>query len=364
MNTTKISSYNKLIAFFLIIVALLSVLVVSANGWQDDNPFWENKDDDTAGGENDNTDKDDNNPTEKPIDPVEPEAPKFYHHITGIEVTEEIYGDPQVAYVIDGNSPLCGVANCNVLIEFPTENQKTRYIMISDKSASMMKIGSITYSRKFMSNLAPVFGATLVTLGNDDTIEYEHTDIGENIVELPKNSGSYYTEYTYFTYTSTQLLNPIIPTTPKTPATLPYGFMEDSNATVRNISAKTVNIPYETATSLVFSQEQNGYCLYKMGSDKIDVSTSKQAIFTNVLILYADTMTYETAEKTEMVMNTIGSGSGYFAYNGMAEEITWSMDANGNMSLYNKNGEKLQIGRGSTYIAYVKSSKINNTIFS
>ncbi len=362
MNTTKISSYNKLIAFFLIIVALLSVLVVSANGWQDDTPFWGN-DDDTADN-NENNKTDDDVPTEDPADPIEPEVPKFYHHITGVEVTEENYGDSQVAYVIDGNSPLCGVASCNVLIEFPMENQKTRYIMIADKSAEMMKVGSVTYSRKFMSNLAPVFGATLVSLGNDDTVEYEHADIGENFVELTKNPGSYYTEYTYFTYTSTKLLSSVMPASPKIPASLPYSFIGESDVAIRNISAKTINIPYETATSLVFSQEQNGYCLYKMGSDKIDVSTSKQAIFTNALILYADTMTYETAEKTEMVMNTVGSGSGYFAYNGMAEEITWSMDANGNMSLYSKNGEKLQIGRGSAYIAYVKSSKINNTIFS
>lgn len=364
MNTTKISSYNKLIAFFLIIVALLSVLVVSANGWQDENPFWENKDNNTAGGENDDTDKDDKEPTEKPTPPEEPETPKFYHHITGVEVTEEAYGDSQVAYVIDGNSPLCGIASCNVLIEFPMENQKTRYIMIADKGAEMMKVGSITYSRKFMSNLAPVFGATLVSLGNDDTVEYEHTDIGENFVELTKNPGSYYTEYTYFTYTNTKLLSTVLPTTPKNPLSLPYSFIGESDTANRSISAKTINVPYGTTTSLVFSQEQNGYCLYKMGSDKIDVSTSNQVVFTNALILYADTMTYETAEKTEMVMNTVGSGSGYFAYNGMAEEITWSMDSNGNMSLYSKNGEKLLIGRGSTYIAYVKSSKINNTIFS
>ena len=362
MNTAKIRSYNKLIAFFLIIVALLSVLVVSANGWQDDTPFWGN--DDGTADNNENNKTDDDMPTEEPIEPVKPEAPKFYHHITGVEVTEENYDDSQVAYVIDGNSPLCGVASCNVLIEFPIENQKTRYVMISDKNSELMKIGSITYSRKFMANLAPVFGATLVSLGNDDSVEYEHTNIGTNAVELPKNPGSYYTEYTYFTYTSTQLISSVITSSQKSPLSLPYSFMENSAPAVGNVYAQNINIPYDISTSLVFSQNQNGYCLYKMGSDKIDVSTSNQAIFTNVLILYADSITYETSEKTEMVMDTVGEGVGYFAYNGSAEEITWSMDANGNLSLYNKAGEKLKIGRGSTYMAYVKSSKINVSIFS
>ena len=361
MNTAKISSYNRLIAFFLIIVALLSVLVVSANGLQSNTPFWD-KVGDTTKDENDNISND--TPADTPPESVEPEAPKFYHHITGVEVGEEAYGDSQVAYVIDGNSPLCGVANCNVLIEFPIENQKTRYIMISDKKSEHTKIGSITYTRKFISNLAPIFGATIVSLGNDDTIEYKHVNVNSSI-ELIKNPGSYYTEYTYFTYTNPKLISSIINSSTNVKATLPYSFISDSTENIRgSISAKAMTIPYEISTSLVFSQAQNGYCLYKMGSDRIDVSTSDQAVFTNVFILYADSMTYETADKTEMIINTCGSGRGYFAYNGFAEEITWSMDDNGNLDLFDKSGKMLEIGRGSIYMAYVKSSKINTSIFS
>ena len=360
MNTAKISSYNRLIAFFLIIVALLSVLVVSANGLQSNAPFWDNTDD-TVKDKNDDVSND--VPTDIPSDNVEPEAPKFYHHITGVEVSEEVYGDSQVAYVIDGNSPLCGVANCNVLIEFPIENQKTRYIMISDKKSNHTKIGSITYTRKFISNLAPIFGATIVSLGNDDTIEYKHINVS-NSIELTKNPGSYYTEYTYFTYTNPKLISSITTSSTNVTSTLPYSFIGNSTSVAfRNISAKTINIPYDTATSLVFSQDQNGYCLYKMGSDRIDVSTSDKAIFTNVLILYADSMTYETADKTEMIINTCGSGKGYFAYNGFAEEITWNMDDDGNLALCDKSGKPLELGRGSIYMAYVKSSTINNSRF-
>ena len=100
-----------------------------------------------------------------------------------------------------------------------------------------------------------------------------------------------------------------------------------------------------------------------MGSDKVDVSTFQQVAFTNVLVLYADSMTFETESQTQMIMNTIGYGNGYFAYGGAAEKISWSMNIDGNLSLFNQNGEKLQIGRGNTYIAYVKSSKSNVSIF-
>lgn len=360
MNTAKISNYNKLIAFFLIVVALLSVLVVSANGRQDnDNPVLESGNNSATNNKNDDADE---SPAEIPTTTPEPETPKFYHHITGVEVAEEIYGDLQIAYVIDGNSPLCGISNCNILIEFPLENEKTRYIMIADKSASLMKIGSIAYSRRFMSNLAASFGATVISLGNDDITEYDFVDTSSYSVELLKTPGSYYTEYTYFTYTSTQLLTQSILSAPRVQSILPYGF-KDSYEVSGAITATTINIPYETSTCLTYQQSENKYCLNKMGSDKIDVSTSDKALFTNVIILYADSMTYETSSKTQMVMNTIGTGKGYYAYGGMAEEITWTMNEQGNLSLFSHNGEKLKIAPGNAYISYVKSSKSNTQLF-
>lgn len=359
MNTAKISNYNRLIAFFLIIVALLSVLVVSAKGWQNDYVPKEENGDSSSNNEDNNQNEP---PPETPTAP-EPETPKFYHHITGVEVNEASHGDSQVAYVLDGNSPLCGIAGCNLLIEFPIENGKTRYIMITDKGADLAKIGSITYSRRFMSNLAAPFGATIISLGNDDYIEYDHVDASAYTVDLQKNPGSYYTEYTYFTYTSTKLITQAILSASRVQAILPYGFKENGELSLGVISAESINIPYDSSTSLVYLPSQKQYCLCKVGSDKVDVSTFQQVTFTNVLVLYADSMTFETASQTQLIMNTLGSGNGFFACGGVAEKISWSMSADGNLSLLNQSGEKLQISRGNTYIAYVKSSKSNISLF-
>lgn len=359
MNTTKISNYNKLIAFFLIIVALLSILVISAKGWQTNDVPSNNLNKNETNNENSGENK---LPSELPTTHPEINTPKFYHYLTGVEIDEKILGDSQVAYVIDGNSPLCGISNANLLIEFPIENGKTRYIMVADKSKDLPKVGSITYSRYFISNLAATFGATIISLGNDDAIEYDHVNTSTCQVDLQKNTGTYYTEYTYFTYTSSKLIEQSLVSSSTIQNILPYAF-KDNLIAEGTLSATTINIPYEVQTSAVYSQLENKYCIYKMGSDKIDVSSSASVMFTNVLILYADSITYETADKTQMVINTIGSGCGYFAYGGAAEEIRWSMDSEGNLSLFNKNGKKLEIGRGNTYIAYVKSSKTNNLIF-
>ena len=364
MNKHNTSNYAKMIAFFMIAVSLLSVLAVSADGWQNDSllPSEENQ------GSNDQSDntppsnaEEDNTQKNEPI--------KYYHHITGKEISENECYDTQVAYIIDSNSPLYGINECNILIEFPIENKNSRFVVIRDQSENISKIGSLTYSRHYMTNLSKVFGATVVSLENDDTISYDHIDISSFKLDLAKNKASYYTEYTYFKYTNTYLLNDAFLglSNVKAPAAnvLPYQFASNTDTkTAGIISAESIVLPYDTTTMLTYSVNDKKYVLNKMGSDKIDISTPDQVGFDNVLILFADSMTYETADSTQLVMNTIGSGAGYYANGGTAQKIFWSLDINGNMSLVDESGNTLIVERGNFYIGYVKSSMINHTIFS
>lgn len=361
MNTTQNGNYGKLIAFFLIAISLLSVLVVSANGWQTDEPIYPSGNTTT-----DNQGNDDEAPnTQYPNEEIE--SRKFYHHITGLETSEELYGVPQVAYVIDSNSPLCGIYNCNILIEFPIENDKSRFLMINDITDEISKIGSITYSRYYISNLAKVFGAPTVSLENDDIIPYNHLDSSTSAINLLNFPSLYYKEYTYFSYTNPNLLynhlKEMVNST--TDIKLPYVFASNINqVSQRNISANNVTIPYKSSTALTYKKDSNNYVLSKMGSDKIDVSTAKEVTFNNVLILFCDSTTYETANNSELIMHTMGQGLGYYASGGMAEKISWYLDESGQMTLLNTDGESLVTERGNFYIAYVKSSRSNYNIFS
>ena len=360
MNTSKNWNYNKLISFFLIALVLISVLAVSANGWQSDKP---NENNSNQGDKQDQVQNEDGVDKNEPETPVV-EAQKFYHHITGLEIAEENFGKEQIAYVIDSASPLCGVAKCNILVEIPIENGKTRFIMFADENSSFSKIGSITYTRDYVSNLASAFGATVVSLGNDDGIEYKHINAGTNFVDLPKHAGAYYTEYTYFTYTNTNLLSSILGNNKAKLDVLPYVFTENTNKILGSISSGTISLPYNSDTSLVYSKEQGKYILCKSGSDKIDVSMADKAEFDNVFVLFADTVTYESADSTEMLMNTLGEGEGYYAFGGMAQRITWKLGEDGELEFYDEAGKPLECARGKSYIAYVKSSKSNEVLFS
>ena len=361
MNTSKNWNYNKLISFFLIALVLLSVLVVSANGWQSDTPPMQS--------EENQDDKQEQIPDKNASDDKEPEkpaveTPKFYHHITGLEVSEENFGQAQVAYIIDSASPLCGIASCNVLIEIPIEDGKTRFIMIADINSAFSKIGSITYTRSYISNLASAFGATVISLGNDEGIEYNHINSGTNFVDLQKHAGAYYTEYTYFTYTNANLLSNILTGSKAKLNVSPCDFVEKHNKISGSIISSKITLPYDTNTSLVYSKEFGKYVLCKSESERIDVSTTKKVAFTNVFVLFADTVTYESANSTEMLMNTLGEGQGYYAYDGTAQKITWTLGDDGRLTFHDETGNRLECAKGEAYISYVKSSKTNEVLFS
>ena len=362
MNTTKISSYGKLIAFFLVVLVLLSTFAIAAGGWQIvDQPQTDNNEP-----QDDNTDKtpDDEINKEETPRPPEPEVPKYYDYITGLEVTESQSKLQRIAYVIDSNSPLCGIADCSMLMEFPTESG-TRFLMLTNPRKDYTKIGSLSATRGYISNLATVFGASLISLGQDDSIVYDSLELKDSAIDLLKNPGSYYSEYTYFNYTTPSLVNPILKAGGQNVASLPYNLIDvGAYAPLGSIEASNIALPYQSPTSLSYSAQSGKYTLIKSNSDKIDVSSSSQVTFNNVFILFADSMTYENAHNTELVMKTLGLGEGFYVQNGKAERITWSLTDDGQMTFYNASGAKLDVNRGNSYIGFVKSSQIKNVIFS
>lgn len=361
MNTTKISSYGKLIAFFVVVTVLLSTFAIAAGGWQitlppeDEPPL---PDDGVNDNLTDNTpSEDDNQQNDTPV------LPKYYDYITGLEITEAQSVAKQFAYVIDSNSPLYGIYDCSMLIELPTECG-TRFLMLTNRQREYSKIGSVAPTRNYISNLACVFGASLVSLGNDDTIAYDSLNSEEITIDLLKNQGSYYSEYTYFSYTNPTLINPL-DNSERVDITLPYDLVDIGNKVSSGaIFAHNISLPYASSTSLRYSSQTGKYTLIKSNSDRIDVSAASEVTFDNVFILFADSMTYENATTTEMVMNTMGSGEGYYVQGGMAERISWALTPDGQMVFYNTDGVKLTINRGNSYIGFVKSSKMNNVLFS
>ena len=361
MNTAKMGSYSKLIAFFLVAVILLCAFGFAVEGWQ---PDYTQKPDSSDADTNSNADNNKEEPPEIPA-PEEPAIPEFTNPLTGLETTEQEAKKRHYCFVFSSDAPTYGLSASDIVIELPTEGNDTRLLSFVSDFRSLGKIGSIAPSRGYMSNLARNFNCTLVSYGNDDTVSYDSLPISSHF-DLSVHKGYHYTEYSLFNYTNGDLIaaglaNANVGAPTVTGLSLPYLFNDFGNAGIVGAkSAKSVSIPFSetTATEFYYSAAENCYAMSKNGIAKKDMLNDSAIKFDNLFILFADTVTYEGECATEMIMNTIGSGKGFYISGGTAQNITWTADPLGNMTFYNDASGQLIINRGTSYIGFAKSSKI------
>ncbi len=369
MNKTEYGNYAKLIAFFLVAALLVAGFGFATEGW------WIS--DESNKLNNPNTNVDSNSPS-KPNDDIpvigEPEfkPPEFTNMITGLETTEELSRKRHYAFVLDPTSPLYGIYGNDMTMEFPTEDGGTRLLVFANDISKLRKIGSLLPTRSYISNLAKFFNSVIIAKGNDGKLSYDKCDMNGSIFDMSAHPGYSYTEYIQFTYTSGDLIdagvyNANVNTSVSMEKSLPYNFTDfRSTLSIVGFNAKSVIIPYsqKSETELYYNADSGMYSFNKNGAPKSDMMSDKKITYKNVFVLFADTMTYEGQNGTEMVMNTIGEGTGFYITDGIGQNITWRSDVMGNMTFFNSNGEKLVVNRGNSYIGFTKSSKTNEVKFS
>ena len=371
MNILKSSSPIRLIAFFLVAVMLICSFGFSVDGWSFKDT--ENK---TAGAGNIDTNIPSNSPgkdseEDLPVD-KEPEIyiPKYTNYITGLETSEALSETKPVAIVMNTKDAGYSLSCADLLAEFPVEDGSTRCMALITDFSSAGKIGAIAQTRGYISNLASYFGANTVSYGNDDSVYYDSCNVSDSHFDLSEHSGYHYSEFTHYQYTNSDLLlaglkNSNI-TTKRSEKELPYVFNEfgksplSTDTKVQNIS---IAFSDSSSTELIYTEKDSKYLLYKNGETKKDLLNDESLAFTNCLVLFADSVTYENPDGEQMVMNTVSGGTGYYMTHGTISDFTWSADIDGNMTFLDNAGAKLTVNRGNTYIAFVKSSKMQSVTF-
>ena len=95
----------------------------------------------------------------------------------------------------------------------------------------------------------------------------------------------------------------------------------------------------------------------------MDMLTGDNISFKNVFILFANATTYENSDGTELVIDTVSGGRGYYISNGGLTEFVWSTTKSGELVFKNLMGETLVVNRGNAYIAYYKASLASDISF-
>ena len=362
MNNNTTSGLLRPIAFFMVSVLLVCTFGFTVDGWQINNNASEgiiydefSHIQDVVGGTEENSDE--NNA---------PKIPDYTNYLTGLETTEELSKTKPISILMNSNTASYGISNADIICEIPTEEETTRILAIISNTEGLWKIGSIANGRGYISNISKFFGTTIVCDKYEDNTKYEQCDVSKETLDISNYPNSFYKEYDLYSFTNTDMLSsallsslPDLSSNPKAP----YLFNDFGNETILydNKTSK-ISITYSNIsnTELLYDEQSSTYTLIKNGIEKTDALNGKKLDFTNCFVLFADSTTYDNVLGTRLVMNTIGSGDGYYFTNGTMTKITWSSDIEGNLNFTDINGTPLTVNRGQSYISYVKSSAINN----
>lgn len=358
MKKSKHSNYHKIVAFVLIAIVIVSAVGFVVNGWQ---PILDSEENGekvpNEGDANDSTGQNQGATDEAPV----VTTPKYYNYLTGLEVSEEASKKMPFAFLTDPSMHLYGVSSSPLTVEFPLEDGKTRLLVYSDNITALGKIGAMKPTRGYISNLIKHLGGGLITLGCDDIIEYDKTDVKAQEITLSVGSGFYYTEMEN-AFSNGDLIRAAlgsleISTELASLPRLPFVFSDlDAEAQIFDASAIRVSIPHgNSATELLYDQNSHRYTYCKAGALKTDMLNAATVEYDNVFILLADTVTHETADGTELIVNTVGSGVGYYLTGGTYTAIRWVNDGE-IFTFYDTNDNKLTVNRGTSYVSFMKSA--------
>lgn len=368
MNKTKSSNPVRLIAFFLTALLLVCTFGFTADGWHiGDNGSEDiaDKDDPPDDLADENSGQQGSEESENPSADKEPEVyiPSYINRLTGLEVNESRAAGCHYAFVLEGGLPYFGISACDIFCQIPTEDGSIRSIAFIHESERLWKIGSIAKTRGYLSNIAKYFGGICISAGDEDEMSYNQCDISSSHLDLSLNSRYYYTEFQSRIYTNSELLasgfsdNKI--NTEITESSLPYDFIEyGSEPIVYGEEARTVRLSRSEAdlTELIYNEESGKYQIYEGGSPLTDSMNGGQVEFVNCFVLFANSVIYDNSECSQMVMDTIGRGVGYYFSGGGYTEIEWSASADGEMVFTLRDGERLLVNRGNIFITFQRSS--------
>lgn len=356
MDSRKNGNLAKLVAFFLIVTVLIMAIALSASGWQGDD-----KNEPDSGDKPTGENADENTDGEIP-DSEEPKAPEYTHYISGLEISKEESLLRPLCILYDTEAPMYGLSSAFLTVELPTEGGKTRLLAFTNSATSIGKLGTLAPSRKYIANVAAYFAAIPVYIGEDDSFGYNGITSDVGAINFALTPGYYYTEYGMHCYTNADLLSACISSsgissvmsdTPKAP----YIFAESAEAVRGGIKAETALIQFDKGSTTELIYSKNGkYKLQKNAVAITDKLSDTAAEYDNAFILFADSTTHETADSTEMILDTVGGGNGYYLNGGLAKKISWAATDEGELCFYSEDGTTLEIAPGTSYMAFAKSS--------
>ncbi len=358
---TKSTGPSRLVFLVALIVLLVMIAGVAVDAWQSapDAPSSQEQPSQTKPSADTST----NDPIQAPT--LDKYTPAYTSYLTGLETTASLSKRNPLAIFLQGKNFGYGLSFASLVAEIPLENGETRLIAYMEDTGSLGQIGKLAPMRSGIDSLFASFGGLAVSYGADVSIGITEETVLQNALDLSQKSGAAYTEGTADVYTNGYLLETALSTgqliteRSETPD-LPFSFTEWGEAPIKgSTETSSVVLPFHSgnATSFSYNKDKHSYILYKNGQAYTDPLIQGDLQYDNVFVLFVDTTTYERADMTQTIMETAAGGIGYYLTQGTSMRFTWRCDDTGAMHFFDGAGRQLCVNRGTSYLAFFKSSQ-------
>ena len=353
MKISKTSSLLRLVAFLLITVVFIGIVGVVSSEGAGNTP------------EEDGQANQEGNTQNPPATDIPTASVRYENYLSGLSCSKEESERFPVCYVMNPEASLYGLANADLTVECPVEFGQSRLLVYTNQTALAGKIGAIAPWRSYMSYVFSSFGGIVVHSGCDDTVDYDTRENQNPTIDLSKSNAYSYSEGRGAIYTNGALMSNALESlrasiqqefTPE----LPYAFTSTySNLVYGSFQGQNVAIPFGTQNNvrLLYDSLSGEYRCEQNGKVRIDGLSGESLYYKNVFILFTDSMTYEKANTTELVLDIRAGGQGYYFTNGTMMKLNWALGEDGGLIFYELSGQKLVINRGTTYIAFYKTTE-------
>lgn len=317
-------------------------------------------------------------------DPTESEPVILYTNpLTGEPLEELTTNRPYCVMFNNAKAamPQHGIGDADIVYETLVEGGATRCMgVFYDLSKANGTFGSMRSARRDFVSLAQSYDAIYVHAGQSDNADYGAKQYFESTGwdHIDGVHGAYAESYFYrdqdriddgYSFEHTLFITPenIIAYAARMKCTLTrgesvnYGYRFDDEYVIAGSSAKDLTLwfnynstpsSWNKSTSFRYQEDSKLYLASQYGSNYVDGNTGKTLAFRNILILNTDIR--QNNSSIHMRIDTVGSGTGYFACNGMIVPIKWSRATPEEPFTYTlANGNPITFGVGKTYIAIV-----------
>ena len=341
-------------------------------------------------------------PTSTTVDTVnglyDPSNPNALNPLTGLQLMDpENEGMRSVAIVINNcyNAlPQRGISEADAIYEYETEGGQTRLLALFADVNTVPEVGSLRSARVISSDLAAGTNSIFIHYGRNARVPDHLTEFGIDHVDgnncsADSNSSAngpvvlgeglfFWRDSTWLSLRSREhtavsdgehisaaidYFN--IDRVGETP--LLFNFVPDNSVDIENGSPCTTLNVFFSATNddALFTYDPEFFIYYKTqygGEAQIDETSGNQVAVTNVIVLFADIQPHGDGTIDAYLQS---GGNGLYASQGQMVPITWTKPTpNDPITIYNMDGDIVEVNRGVSYICVVDNDYESDTTYS